>query len=183
MKQERDGIRALSRMPFAFMATGELVSVKEYLSTSYRPDCDYVDGVVVGRNLGQYDHARLQMAVSAYLHNRRKEWGICVVPEQRVQVSPTRFRVPDVCVVKGEPTEQIFRTPPFICIEILSPDDRISEMQERVQDYLKFGVPYVWILDPATRKAYRSTADALTEIAELRAEDPEIVIPFDALFE
>ena len=56
-------------------------------------------------------------------------------------------------------------------------------MQERVQDYLKFGVPYVWILDPATRKAYRSTADALTEIAELHTEDPEIEIPLEALFE
>jgi Uma2 family endonuclease len=165
------------------MATGSLVSVKEYLSTSYRPDCDYVDGVVVERNLGQYDHARLQMAVSAYLHNRRQEFGIRVVPEQRVQVSPTRFRVPDVCVVKGEPTEQIFRTPPFICIEILSPEDRLSEMQQRVQDYLNFGVPYVWILDPATRKAYRSTPGALTEIDELRTEDPEIIVPLQALFE
>jgi Uma2 family endonuclease len=170
-------------MPFAFMATGSLVSVQQYLSTSYRPDCDYVDGMVVERNLGQYDHARLQGAVFLYFEIRRKQWGLRAVPEQRVQVAPTRFRVPDVCVVKGEPTEQIFRTPPFICIEILSPDDRVSEMQQRVQDYLKFGVPYVWILDPATRKAYRSTPGALTEIADLRTEDPEIVIPFDALFE
>ena len=29
------------------MQTGELISIREYLSTSYRPDCDYVDGVVV----------------------------------------------------------------------------------------------------------------------------------------
>jgi Uma2 family endonuclease len=165
------------------MATGELLSVREYLSTSYRPDRDYVDGLLVERNLGERDHSRLQMAVSAYLHNRRKEFGISVFPEQRVQVSPTRFRVPDVCVVKGQPTEQIFRTPPFICIEILSPDDRLSEMQERVQDYLKFGVPYIWILDPATRKAYRSTLGSLTEISELRTEDPEIAVPLQALFE
>ncbi len=77
------------------MATGSLVSVHEYLSTSYRPDCDYVDGVVLERNLGEYDHARLQMAVSAFYYLRRKEWGIRVVPEQRVQVSATRFRVPE----------------------------------------------------------------------------------------
>jgi Uma2 family endonuclease len=56
-------------------------------------------------------------------------------------------------------------------------------MHQRVQDYLKFGVPYVWILDPASRKAYRSTPGALTEISELRAEDPEIVVPLQALFE
>ena len=40
-----------------------------------------------------------------------------------------------------------------------------------------------WILDPASRKAYRSTPGALTEISELRAEDPEIVVPLQALFE
>jgi len=165
------------------MAAGEFVSVREYLSTSYRPDCDYVDGLVVERNLGQYDHGRLQGAVFLYFEVRRKQWGLRAVPEQRVQVSATRFRVPDVCVVKGEPTEQIFRTPPFICIEILSPDDRLMAMHQRVQDYLKFGVPYVWILDPASRKAYRSTPGALTEISELRAEDPEIVVPLQALFE
>src|ERR1035438_3525486 len=108
------------------MPTGEFVSIWEYLSTSYRPDCDYVDGVVVERNLGEYDHSRLRGEVMVYLHVRRKEWGIRVFPSARVQVSPTRFRVPDVCVVKGEPTEQIFRTPPFICIEILSPEDRFS---------------------------------------------------------
>jgi Uma2 family endonuclease len=170
-------------MPFIFMATGSLASIQEYLATTYRPDCDYVDGMVVERNLGQYDHARLQGEIFAYFHARRKQWGLRAVPEQRVQVSPTRFRVPDVCVVKGEPTEQIFRTPPFICIEILSPEDRLSEMQQRVQDYLNFGVPYVWILDPASRKAFRSTPGALTEISELRTEDPEIVVPLQALFE
>jgi Uma2 family endonuclease len=165
------------------MATGSLVSVKEYLSTSYRPDCDYVDGVLAERNLGEYDHSRLQGEVMVYLHLRRKEWGIWVVPSLRILVSPTRFRVPDVCVTTAEPTGQILRTPPYICIEILSPKDRLSEMQRRVQDYLNFGVAYVWILDPATRKAYRSTPGALTEISELRTEDPEIVVPLQALFE
>ena len=172
-----------SRMPLLFMSTSSLVSVSEYLSTSYRPDCDYVDGVVLERNLGEYDHARLQGEVFAYFHARRREWGLRAVPEQRVQISPTRFRVPDVCVVLGEPAEQIFRTPPFICIEILSRDDRLSDMQDRVADYLNFGVRYVWVIDPRTRKAWRCTMSGISEVSEFRTEDPEIVVPLDALFE
>ena len=170
-------------MLLLFMATSSLVSVSEYLSTSYRPDCDYVDGVVLERNLGEYDHARLQGEVFAYFHARRKEWGLRVVPEQRVQVSPTRFRVPDVCAVLGEPAEQIFKTPPFICIEILSPDDRFSEMRQRVEDYLAFGVPYVWILDPATRQAWRCTPGGTQGVTELRTENPETLVPVGDLFE
>jgi Uma2 family endonuclease len=166
------------------MAAGSLVSIHEYLSTSYRPDCDYVDGVVLERNLGEYDHARLQRALVVYFDNRRKEWGIDVVPEQRVQVSPTRFRVPDVCVIVDDgPPEQIFRTPPLICVEILSKDDRLSEMQERIDDYLDFGVRYVWILDPSRRKAWRCTPAGMLETDELRTESPYTLVPLAALFE
>src|ERR1035438_8908962 len=102
------------------------VTIQEYLSTSYRPDCDYVDGEVQERNVGEIDHSGLQLAIGSYFYTRRKEWGISAYTEQRVQVSPTRFRIPDVCVILGEPTGQILREPPFICIEILSPDDRVS---------------------------------------------------------
>ena len=87
------------------METGALVSINEYLSTSYDPDCDFVDGVIEERNLGENDHAELQTAIAAYLRSRRKQWGIYVVVEQRVQVSPTRFRVPDVCVIFRRTTE------------------------------------------------------------------------------
>jgi hypothetical protein len=42
------------------MATEVLVSVDEYLRTGYRPDCDYLDGEVVPRNLGEFEHSRAQ---------------------------------------------------------------------------------------------------------------------------
>jgi Uma2 family endonuclease len=165
------------------MATGSLVSVHEYLSTSYRPDCDYVDGVVVERSLGETDHSRLQTEIAYYYRSRRKQWGLWALVEQRVQVAATRFRIPDVCLVVGAPQEQILRTPPFICVEVLSPDDRFSAMRQRVEDYLSFGVPYVWILDPATRQAWRCTPAGTQEVTELRTENPETLVPVGDLFE
>ncbi len=36
------------------MATKALIPVSEYLRTSYSPDCDYVDGEVQERNLGEH---------------------------------------------------------------------------------------------------------------------------------
>src|ERR1700742_4721622 len=109
------------------MATGTLISIAEYLSTSYRPDCDYVDGEVQERNLGEYDHAKIQGFLSAFFLGKRKEWGIRVVPETRVQVKESRFRVPDVCVLAGDaPIEQILRYPPLLCIEVLSPSDTVA---------------------------------------------------------
>jgi Uma2 family endonuclease len=108
-----------------------------------------------------------------------------VFQEQRVQASPTRFRVPDICVcLGGEPDEQIFRTPPFICIEILSPEDRWTRMQQKIDDYLKFGVPYVFVLDPRDRRAWACTKDGNTEIrdGELRTENPSLAVPLAEIF-
>jgi hypothetical protein len=46
------------------------VSVEEYLSTVYRPDCEYIDGEVVSRNVGEFDHGRMQIAMGSYLVQR-----------------------------------------------------------------------------------------------------------------
>jgi len=165
------------------MATGALISVNEYLSTSYDPDCDYVDGVIAERNVGDRDHSGLQGAIYAWLYTRRKSLNISVWVEQRVQVLPTRFRVPDVCVTLGVPDEQIFTKPPLICIEILSPDDRPPRLLQRVNDYLKMGVPYVWVLDPQTREAWIWTTGGMQQVNELRTENPAICVPLVELFE
>lgn len=166
------------------MQTGLLVPVEKYLSTSYRPGREYLDGFVLVRNSGEQDHSALQSFLIIYLGNRQKEWGIRVFPEQRVQVTPRRFRVPDICVVSGaRPQEQIFTHPPFLCIEILSKDDRMSEMQERINDYLVFGVPYVWVVDPQTRRAYIHTSEGSREAKDfLRTANPEIQVSVAEIF-
>jgi len=137
------------------MSTTSLVSVEQYLATSYRPDCDYIDGEVRERNLGELEHAVLQSMIFAWFWIRHKEWNILPVVELRVQVSPTRFRIPDLTVLSADqPREPIITVPPLILIEVLSKDDTLRSVRERVDDYLNFGVQHVWILDPAMRRAY-----------------------------
>src|SRR5690349_21657268 len=113
------------------MPAATQVSVSEYLSTTYSPDREYVDGELVERNVGEYEHSRPQARLVIFLGARETNWGIRVVTEQRVQVKPDRFRVPDVCVVLAVTRiESIFTAPPFVCIEILSKDDTLSTMLE-----------------------------------------------------
>ena len=162
------------------MPTAIAISVEEYLSTTYRPDCDYVDGEVLERNVGEWDHSRLQTLLTRYLSNREAPWGIVVVTEQRVQVKATRFRVPDITVVAAPASgAPIVREPPLLCIEILSPDDRMGTMQERVDDYLAFGVPCVWVINPQTRRGYMYTSDGMREAKDgiLRVANTLVEVP------
>ncbi|HEY2497611.1 MAG TPA: Uma2 family endonuclease [Candidatus Angelobacter sp.] len=94
------------------MASSTLVAVGDYLKTTYRPDCDYVDGRLEERSFGEHDHAALQAALILWFGQRQQEWNIEVLPEQRIKISATRFRVPDVCLVSlDRPVEQILTKP------------------------------------------------------------------------
>ena len=75
--------------------------------------------------MGEKDHAKAQKQILLYLEERSTLWNIFAIQELRVQVSRTRYRVPDICVVAGpEPDEQILTKPPFLCIEISAPKRR-----------------------------------------------------------
>ena len=146
------------------MEAAAAVPISEYLHTDYSPDVDYVDGVLEDRNVGENDHAWLQTALFLYLGQRRKELGIHVYVELRLKVSDTRYRVPDICVFTGErPTESVPSRPPFLAVEILSPEDRMTRMQTKVRDFLDMGVEFVWIIDPQTRTGWIHTRDRAVE--------------------
>ncbi len=167
------------------MSTAALISVEEYLRTTYDPDCDYVDGEVIERNVGEKPHGELQAEIWHFFRQRRREWKTYAYIETRLQVSETRFRIPDVCVYAGsEPGDRILRTPPFICIEVLSPEDRLTRMQDRIDDYLKFGVRYVWVIDPDTRRAWAHAAEGIREIKDglLRTENPSFTVDLAEVF-
>ena len=159
------------------MAVGTLVSVEEYLNTSYQPDCDYVDGEVRERNFCELEHSGTQIEIGHYLRTRYPRLRWKVLAEQRIQVKATRFRIPDVCVLAEDaPREKIIRTPPVLCIEILSPEDRLAPVTKRLNDYFQMGVPMCWIIDPVARLAWVATLGFLAEATDgiLRSGDLEM---------
>lgn len=159
------------------MAVAGFITVEEYLSTTYRPDCDYVDGELQERNAGEKDHSRIQREILICLSARYPALRHRLFPEQRVQVTQTRFRVPDVCLIAEDaPDEPVFCTPPILCIEILSKDDRMSAILERAKNYFEMGVPVCWIIDPGARTGWVATAGHLEEATDgvLRAGGIEL---------
>jgi len=142
------------------MASVALIPVSEYLDTAYEPDCDYIDGELQKRNVGESSHGLLQGILITLFNINRRVWNITAGTEIRVQVSARNYRVPDVTVLRrSDPVTPIIQTAPLICIEVLSPEDRISRMAERIADYAHMGVEHIWLIDPISRNAWVATAD------------------------
>ena len=168
------------------MAIATQIPVEEYLRTDYSPDCEYVDGEVLDRNVGELDHGWLQRALLYFIMSREKQLGVTALVAQRLRVNSRNYRVPDLMILLGgKPTEQIITRPPLVCVEILSPEDRMRRMQKKVADYLAFGVRYVWILNPQTRQAVVYTESGMQMITDgaLRTENPVIEVPLSEIFE
>jgi Uma2 family endonuclease len=145
------------------MATSPvLLSIDEYLRTSYHPDADYVDGEIVERNLGEYEHSKIQGFITTLFFGHDEDWGLDTVVEQRIRISPARVRVCDIAVLRADaPHEHVTATPPLLCIEILSPEDRLPRANLVLADYLAMGVQNIWLIDPLRRSAYTYNADGL----------------------
>jgi Uma2 family endonuclease len=159
------------------MATASLIPVSEYLSTTYEPDCDYIEGELQERNVGERPHSFLQSILVALLNANGRAWNIVAGTEIRVQVGPRRYRVPDVGVMRrSDPVDPIVQKAPLICIEVLSPEDRIHRMQERIDDYVRMGVEHIWLIDPLSRHAWIAIPDGSLQHVEAAFTVPDTPI-------
>jgi len=166
------------------MSVGSLISLEEYLNTSYSPDREYRDGVLVERNVGDQAHARLQALLAAYLILREDEWNIQVYTELRVKVRDKWYPIPDICVYLAPDFQERYPSrPPLLWVEILSHDDRIVDVWAKANELIGLGVPYVWIVNPATLESELRTSTGVIQVLEktLRLPDSPIVVPLTRL--
>ena len=138
------------------MATATRIPVELYLDSMYEPDAEYVDGDVEERPMGEYDHSSWQFAIQRWFTGYQDQWNIRVLPELRVQVSPTRYRVPDMVLLDhARVKEQIITYPPIAVFEILSPEDRMDRVLVKLADYEAMGVKNIVLIDPKQTIVWR----------------------------
>ena len=161
------------------------LSLQEYLRTNYKPDVDFVDGTLEERNMGEQQHAQLQWLIAELLGQQCKQLQVRGLIEQRIKVAPDRVRVCDVVLRNAKtPYDKVLSTPPLVCIEILSPEDRLSRATLVLSDYQRMGVPNIWLIDPIRRCAYTFDGSGLhPELGSaLMAQGIDLSLDLDALF-
>jgi Uma2 family endonuclease len=149
------------------------MTVDQYLSSMFHPDCDFVDGRIEERNVGEYEHSRVQHMLDRIFGNNERSWKVFTSPGCRLQVAAKRFRIPDVMVLRrGTKFTRVIREAPLICIEVLSPEDTWTRIRERLNDYLAMGVEHIWCFEPEAREVRRYTAEGFEKVT-----GPELTIP------
>jgi Uma2 family endonuclease len=146
----------------AALPNSPLIPVEEYLNTAYDPDVEFVDGVLVERNVGDWLHSLVQSNVLFAL--RRKYPHLKVVAELRTSVTGTRFRLPDVCVLLTAPKTRYLLDAAFLVVEVLSESDVMSVVIEKLKEYANKGVPNIWLVDPRLQLVWMYQPPTLVEV-------------------
>jgi len=165
------------------MSVETLISVEEYLNTSYDPDVEYVDGVLVERSVGDWLHSLTQRNIIIALGRYPGVYGVL---ELRSQTRSTRYRLPDVCVLLAPPRSRYLVDAAFLAIEILSEDDRMTRVMEKLEEYAQKGVPNIWLIDPRLRTLAVYSSGALSEIRGDRIAtvvEPRLELMRDEIFQ
>ena len=135
-------------------ATG--VTLEEYLSTSYHPDVEFLDGELKERALVSPAHGRVQSLLALWFGQHEDAWGIQTLVEARTQVSERAVRLPDVTVMAAGPLpRRVLVDPSLIAIEVLSETDSYADLKKRALDLHGMGIQNVWLIDPEARTAER----------------------------
>ena len=180
--------------------TARLMTAKDLLDM---PDdglrYELVRGELRKREHAGHVHGKIAMSVGARLWTHVKANGLGEVygAETGFELgsNPDHVRAPDTAFIRRERVDAagnvrgFFPGAPDLAMEVISPSDRYSQVEEKVADWLEAGTMAVIVVDPRRRavKVHRSLSDAsiLTDADTLSIEDvvPGWQMPVAEIFE
>jgi Uma2 family endonuclease len=120
--------------------------------------------------------------IAAYLLQRERQWQIHAVVEVRLKIRARKYRVPGVMVLGAAASyPAVIEQPPLLCIEIVSPDDRLPDLVIRAGEYLSMGVPITWIFNPETKQVFIYSDQGTVESSEPVLRHGQIELPIAEL--
>jgi len=140
------------------MSAATTVSVEDYLHRTEKPYCEYRDGVLHPKSPATTLHGRVQFWLQFLLDRQ----GVEALGEVHVRLSPTKYLIPDV-IAAPEIQSPYPTDPVLLCVEILSPEDRVGATLAKCEDYHAWDVPFCWVIDPEKQTGWQYHAGSEPE--------------------
>lgn len=147
------------------MATATRISLEEYLRSHYEPECELIGGELFQKPMGTREHMRMERRLADLLA-RYEPAGLGEVIHELSIRHGDDVRIPDLVFARPGAQFQngILIDAPLLCVEILSPSQRPSELFAKCETYHAWGVPYCWIIDPVKKLAWEYHQDAPVQL-------------------
>lgn len=170
------------------MTTTERLTIEQFLALpDTKPGSEYINGEVVQKPMPNIAHTVIQhlLSLAFGLYLRTNPIGI-VGPELRCIFGPPDDRwgrLPDFMFIAmarlaGARADGPFHGAPDLAVEILSPDDRMTDVIAKVQFYLTYGTRLVWLVNPTARNVMVwSSPDVMQIVREDRLLDGGDLLP------
>ena len=168
---------------FPQMATKEQITAEQYLHMTFEHGAEYVRGDIVERAKPDYIHGKIAFLIAQALAPVARFHPLYPCFEVRMQVAPGVYRIPDAAVFAGEePQESVPSKPPLLAIEIVSKDDRHSDLMYKLEDYRAWGVPNIWVVDPGAKRFSIYSEGRLQYVPSLALGDYSFELTLTSLF-
>jgi Uma2 family endonuclease len=160
------------------------ISAEQYLHMTFEHDAELVRGEIVERSMPDNVHSLIQYLILMRLGTLAAKCSLHPRPELRLKIASDTFRVPDVCVFTSAPTDRVPDKAPLVVIEILSKDDRHVDVMQKLEEFHVWGVPYIWLVDPITKRLFTYSEQGFRSVSSLvLAEYPFQLTPADLFSE
>lgn len=136
---------------FPQVATNTQITAEQYLRMTFEHDAEFVHGEIVERSMPDWIHSTIQYLIllrfGASVGDR-----LFPRPELRLRLACDVYRIPDISVYAHASDQRVPDQPPLVTIEILSKDDRHTDLMQKLEEYRVWGVPNIWVIDPETQR-------------------------------
>jgi Uma2 family endonuclease len=163
------------------MVTSTRISLEDYFRTHYEPECELIDGELRPKPMPTGKHSRMEGRMRDLLRPYEQLGYGEALPELSLLLPGEAVLIPDlVFSLPNQPFDEhdVLNTPPLLCVEVISPSQSFNELYQKCLRYLRWGVPYCWIIDPVKLLAWQIGADEMpreiTADGSLRAGNIEV---------
>jgi len=144
---------------------------------------ELVHGELVERSLPTFPHGSIQLRLGARLLTLQPAHPVFTGVDVRVRIAHDLIRIPDVSMWVGTQPDPMPAVPPLVVAEVLSPDDRMYEVLQKLAEYQTWGVRHIWLIEPELKKCHVYRSGSLTEVSRLELPELSFALEAAELFE
>ncbi len=165
------------------MATKALITPEQYLATHFEREPELVHGELVERPSPTFPHGDIQLELGSRLRALARTHRMYSGVEIRMRLDQDLYRIPDIVLWEGpEPPGRLPASPPLLVVEVSSPDDRLHDLLQKLEEYRVWGVQHIWLVEPELKKFHIYDHGSLREVSQLELARFDFVVAAAELF-